>query len=423
MTSWERKILSALESHYFSSAPETGEDRNVLRLRASVFFPNFDTASSDEKESYLEAAESLERKGIIKLSWEKRGKGERLKVLSCDNFEKLFEAAGKPYPKTEAEKIRAMLREKTFVLKESMSHGKTALAEKAIAFLEHLSLSFSPREIGQDINRNAMEDLVKLLEFYSSTAQKVGELNPSARITTRALSILLYRDSKHLEDLLALCKPLFSRAEKTVPVPDFSFLERSFPETMISGKIVLEYKSQKTPLINADGHILGIPLENSEEIESIKLLSGKKEKLVLTIENKETFYALASPQGQSAGEGLLRYDCFLYIGGYFNRAATAIVKVLAASGFAFSHAGDLDPDGILILQQIRETAGRPVAPLRMDAASFDKYQPWARTLTKPALHQIVKIKDETRAIPELAGLIKRIEETGLGVEQEIIDYR
>jgi hypothetical protein len=34
-----------------------------------------------------------------------------------------------------------------------------------------------------------------------------------------------------------------------------------------------------------------------------------------------------------------------------------------------------------------------------------------------------KIKNETKAIPELAGLLRRIEETGLGVEQEIIDYR
>jgi hypothetical protein len=39
------------------------------------------------------------------------------------------------------------------------------------------------------------------------------------------------------------------------------------------------------------------------------------------------------------------------------------------------------------------------------------------------LRQIEKIKDETKAAPELAGLLRCIEETGLGVEQEIIDYR
>ena len=59
----------------------------------------------------------------------------------------------------------------------------------------------------------------------------------------------------------------------------------------------------------------------------------------------------------------------------------------------------------------------------MDSATFDQYQAWARSLTKPMLRQMEKIREETRAIPGLAGLLQRIEETGLGVEQEIVDYR
>jgi hypothetical protein len=59
----------------------------------------------------------------------------------------------------------------------------------------------------------------------------------------------------------------------------------------------------------------------------------------------------------------------------------------------------------------------------MDAETFDRYQAWARPLTKPVLRQIEKIREETRAVPALSGLLLRIEETGMGVEQEIIDYR
>jgi hypothetical protein len=77
-----------------------------------MLFPYFDASRSDEKESYLEAAESLQQKEIITLNWKKRGKGERLKALSCENFEKLFEKTKMPYPKTEAEKISIMLGEK-----------------------------------------------------------------------------------------------------------------------------------------------------------------------------------------------------------------------------------------------------------------------------------------------------------------------
>jgi hypothetical protein len=417
MTSWEKKIIDEFISHYFDSAPETGENRSVLRVRSSLLFPNFGTSHTDEKELYLEAAESLQRKGIINLNWEKWSKGERLKTLSCKNFEKLFEEANRPFPKTEAEKIRSMIGEKIQVIKESILPDRDAVqTEKTIALLEFLSLHFGPREIGQGIDQCVMEEFIHLLEFCSVSAQLV-------KLTTRALSILLYRDSKRLENLLSLCSPLLSRAQKTVSIPDISFLERSYPETMIAGKIIILFKNQEPPLVNAGGYILGFPLESAKAIKTVKLVSEKEEKTVLTIENKETFYALGNPQKHNESKALSHYDCFLYIGGYSNRAAAAIVKTLAASGFSFYHAGDLDPDGILILQHIQELAEKPVVPVRMDAATFDQYQRWARSLTKPMLRQIEKIRKETRNNLDLAGLLRRIEETGTGVEQEIIDYR
>ena len=410
MTAWEKKIIDAFIDHYFVSAPEMGEDRRTLRLRSSIFFPNFDTAHPDEKESYLDAAESLEHKGIVKLRWEKRGKRERLKTLSCENFEALFAQAGKPYPRTEAEKIKTLLCEKAAALKEAQA------AEELIASLEYFSQHFSPREIGQGLNQKTMEELIRLLEFSCESAK-------IEKITTRALSILLYNDSKRLENLLALCTPLLLRAQKAVPSADFSFPERSYPETMISGKLIFEFKNSSTPMTNAEGLILNLPLESAQAIESIKPISEKSEKNALTIENKETFFALGSPKKSCISKNISHYDCFLYTGGYPNRAAAALIKTLASSGFNFHHAGDLDPDGILILQNIQEIAERPVTPIRMDTFTFDRYKAWARPLTKSMLRQTEKIREKTKAIPEIAGLLRRIEETGLGIEQEIIDYR
>jgi hypothetical protein len=226
-----------------------------------------------------------------------------------------------------------------------------------------------------------------------------------------------------LENLLSLCKPLLSRAQNTVTLPDIANYERSYPETMISGKLIFECKIPNLPIINAEGLVLGFPLESAEAIKSIQSIPEKKEKAVLTIENKETFYALGSPQKYNTSEAFFRYDCFLYTGGYPNRAAGALIKALASSGFSFYHAGDLDPDGVLILQQIQDIAGRPVTPVRMDAPTFDKYRQWARALTRPMLRQIEKVREETKAIPGLACLLQRNEETGQGVEQEIVDYR
>jgi hypothetical protein len=418
MTGWEKKIVNAFIDHYFASVPETGENRSCLRIRSSLFFPDFDTARPDEKESYLEAAESLERKGVITVKWEKRGRGERLKTISCEHFEKLFEEANRPYPQTEAEEIRATIAAKAAA--KAGTHGESA--GQIAVLLEHLSRHFGPREIGRGMDRQTTEDFIRLLEFLLEGSRE--------KMTVRALSVLLYRDSKRLETILDLCAPLIARLQKTVPVPDLSFLERSYPETYIAGKIIIEFKNSKPPMVNSGGHILNLPLETAEEIESIQPVSEKKEKSVLTIENKETFFALGSPQKhyakQTHGVSCVdeqSYDCFLYAGGYSNRATAVLVKTLAASGFSFHHAGDLDPDGILILQHIQDIAGKPVTPFRMDAETFDRYRPWARPLPKTVLRQIEKIREETRAVPALSGLLRRVEETGMGVEQEIIDYR
>jgi len=409
MSGWKTKIVDALIEHYFASKEEV----KTLRLRSSVFFPDFNTVNPDEKESYLEAAEFLESKGIVELRWEKRDKGERLRTISCENFEALFTEAGKPYPKTEAENIKNILAAKVNELKNKQSNSQT---EKNILLLEYFSHNFGYREIGQGFNQKIIEDFIRYLE-YSYDSVKLN------KITIRALSILLYNDSKRLENILSLCTPLVSRAKNNISIPDFHFPDRSYPEAMISGKLIFEYKNSNTPLINTEGVILIFPLESVQTFFGIKTVTEKPEKRVLTIENKETFYALASPQNDDTSRNLSQYDCFLFVSGYPNSAVAALIKILATSCFSFYHAGDLDPDGILILQNIQDIAQRPVTPIRMDVSTFNKYQQWARPLTKTMLSQAKKIREETRKISGLENLLERIEETGLGVEQEIIDYR
>jgi hypothetical protein len=416
MNGWEEEIAGAFLSRYLVSSGQDGKDeRNAMRLRSVSIFPGFDKAAPDEKESYLEAAEALERKGLLSLKWEKRGEGERLKTLSCGDMGKLFEAAGGKNPRIEAEEIRTLLGNKILALENPRPTGRSMPANQAAgpaSFLRYLSERVCLSEIARGVDGRAVEDFVCLLEFLSVPES-------SLNITTRALSVFLYNDSKRLENLLGLFNPLLSQAQKQeIPVPPLSFLERSFPDTMISGKIVLEY-DDKDPLVNAAGLILGIPLSSAGKIRAVRTIAARECPAVLTVENKETFYAL----GENRKGGVSRYDCFLYTGGYPNQAAAAMIRILAGSGFRFYHAGDLDPDGILILQHVGDIAGKAVTPVRMDPAAFDRYLFFARTLAKTTLRQLEKIREDTRAIPDLAGLIRRIEETGRGVEQEIIDYR
>jgi hypothetical protein len=403
MTNFEKKFTGAFRDRFDGGA-------NVMRLRSVSVYPEFDSALPDEKESYLEAAESLERKGLISLNWEKRGKGERLKTLTCPDIKKLFESAGRKNPGNEAEEIRAMIKAEIPLLEKKYP------AEKTLLFLRYLADNFSPADARRGMDSTAAADFMRLTKIFLEPEKWVN-------MTTRALSVQLYRDSKRFEYLLDFVFPFAAQAEKQgVPVPDFSLLRRSFPEASLSGKIIFEFahdeneQDQLPPMINSGGLIISLPLASVTKISNIKTILPKENPSVLTIENKETFYALAALENCS-------YDCCLYTNGYPNRAAAAMIRLLAASGFSFFHAGDLDPDGILILQNIREIAEKPVAPVRMDAVTFDRYLTWARPLNKIMLGQTLKISDETREIPGLTGLIKRIEETGCGIEQEIIDYQ
>jgi hypothetical protein len=406
---WKAKIIDAFINRSFSSAiGDRIAERNTLRLRSVSIFPDFITAAPDEKESYLEAAETLERNGVITLNWEKRGKGERLKTLTCGDMGKLFEESGGKDPKTAAGEIRSLFGEKALTFDSPLLH--------------YLAQHFGPAEIGRGMDRKAVEDLVRLLEIFLSPEKQ-------EKLTTRALSISLYNDSKRLEHLISLFNPLLAQACKQgIPAPDLSSLQRSLPETMIAGKLIFEYEGDNPPpsLSNASGIMLGFPLQGIRKIHGIKTVEPKDKPAVLTIENKETFYALADLQedSQYCGQGSLSpIDAFLYVGGYLNQADAAMIKILSDSGFYLYHAGDLDPDGILILQNIMDVTGKPVSPVGMDAAVFDRYLPFARPLTLTMLAQIKKIRDDTKAISGIADLVRRIEETGRGVEQEIVDYR
>jgi hypothetical protein len=449
------------------SASPPAKAPRPLRLKPDRIVPGIDQASPDDRESFLEAAESLEGRGLLSLIWARHRKGEILSALVCRNPELLYELTGKNSPKTIAEDVRKVAR--SFVTIDTiLEKGRRDRAAKAArkgpeagetvsagtppeetALFAFLAENFTSMDAAGGIDVTAVLDLVHLVHFLFDRDEPVqGKVRG---LTTRALSTTLYGDSKRLEALMNLFNPLFVRARRReIVLPDLSFLDRSFPETYIAGKIAFDFADDPAggtsrtgngaaagspenaagdsrprgpaPLVNAVGAILSLPLETILKIRRIRPLAGEAPADApagaLMIENKETFFALSQ-----ALPALPGYACFLYVGGHPNRAVRALVSLLAGSGFALSHAGDLDPDGILILQELAEMAGKEVRPLRMDAATFDTYLECGRPLEPSTLKRTALISEKTRALPGMAELIRRMEETGMGVEQEIVDYR
>jgi hypothetical protein len=335
----------------------------------------------------------------------------------CSAPELLYEFTGRASPRITAEAVRAAARDFADAGETTGAEEIAGAGGSAGAFFSFIAKNFLPLDAAGGIDPAALTELARLTAALRETDRSRPAFPRG--ITTRALSVALYRDSKRLEYLFDLFSPLLGRARRRgVPVPDFSFLDRSFPETFIAGKIALEFVKDAAPgpqpLVNASGSILSLPLETILKLRHIQALA-EGPPAVLTIENKETFFAL-SPS-------LPFYNCFLYTAGHPNRAVRALVSLLAESGFSFHHAGDLDPDGILIVQELAEIAGTDISPLRMDADTFDRYLGCGKKLGPNILKRTSLIGEKTRSIPGIAKLIGRIEETRTGVEQEIIDYR
>ncbi|MHB9292474.1 hypothetical protein Holit_01572 [Hollandina sp. SP2] len=415
-------------------------DSRAFRLTAEQLFPDFEASPGEEKESFLEAVESLERRGLVLLRWVPRRKGEILAAMTFPDPEAFFAFMGKPSPAAAAAEARHIAAEEAGRL-ETGDSGSAAYRE----LFDFFTAAIKPLDAVRGIDAAAVRDLAKLIgesRPFLADRGTIGAdwgINCGPGLTVRALSIALYGDSKRLEKTLSRFARLLSAAEdRGIPVPDFSFLDRSLPETMIGGKLRFYFFGENKPLENAAGVIIGLPLASIARIRKIGLLGepgtagskGASCPKVLMIENKETFYVLAGtslpypPGGAPMGEGENPswYDAVLYAGGHPNRAVRALVGVLAGSGFEFFHAGDLDIDGILILQELMAMAGKPVTPVRMDRKTFEQYRPYGRRLETSMLQRACLIHEAARNLPGIGELINLIEETGLGVEQEIIDY-
>lgn len=140
---------------------------------------------------------------------------------------------------------------------------------------------------------------------------------------------------------------------------------------------------------------------------------------MLCIENKETFYALSAAFIHTFFKS---FDVLLYTGGYANKAVLSVLKTFYQSGFSLYHAGDLDPDGILIFQNLYEELDGKITPVFMNVHIFNFYEQYGRKLNQQIISRTKLIKPSIRSISDMQNLIELIEQTGIGIEQEIIDY-
>ena len=149
---------------------------------------------------------------------------------------------------------------------------------------------------------------------------------------------------------------------------------------------------------------------------------------ILTVENKECFYATAAAMraawGRTEGQGAEHGDpqtpppsAVIYTPGHPGETVSAFVTAAGRSAATAMHFGDLDPEGLLILQEIAARTGLTVHPFLMDQDTYHRYRAFGRALSEHSLSRLSEITH-----PGLIPLAEEIGRFRVGVEQEVISF-
>lgn len=383
----ERDILLAFADRYPRSAMRTGG--RPLRLRDWEERDPTITRSAESLTSFLETMEALERRGLLRLGWRGRKKGERLAWAELVNPSGLYQRLDRSTPDALARELRDSAKQ---LVRRSEKRMDRIGADFFRIVAEH------PDPL---INLVACADLEALSTLFS---QEPGAFSG---VPIRSLSIRLFGDSKRLEHLIPLAQKI-GRLGKRLDLLS-ALPSRSYPEVWIGGAV------ECTPLEGSPWNIqrgpLGLSLAMVRDLRALRLIGGTTGR-VLSVENKETFYALCN--------STLPFDAYVYCGGRPNRAVRQVLTLLQRGGCRIYHAGDLDADGIAILGELHRLVG--AQPFGMNVQTFDRYQHYGRVLEGPLLRRLAQIPEDTQLLGGISPLIERIAATGKAVEQEIIDY-
>ena len=380
LTFYEKKILEVFVESFPLSA-HYREGRKLRKAGWQKIFPNT-VADVEAKENFLLAVDMLCEKGIVSASWKRFRKGDELKALYLEDPDELYIVLRKSHP----ENTRKLMinRLKTRALKTDMERELVKYALSILSVKHPLPIT-CPEEL---------DDILKLASLTKKEA---------TQYPLRALSTYLFNDSKRIEKILRNADKLSERAAGIRISRELGLLRR-FPAVTVAGNFQVEFKDGRVWQLLRD--IVTLPLITCEKIKGISLKDGDAPK-VLCVENKETFYISCTV--------LTDYDLFVYTGGHANTAVQKLLLLAGSAGGDVHHFGDLDPEGLLIFQELHKLLGGNIKPVFMTEAIYKKYITHSYELTETALERLKMV-----TVPEFLPLAELIKKHGVGIEQEVI---
>ena len=397
LTGKQKKTLEMLLDRYESSKSYRGENRvkQSFRVKPEEIWPpyrdNFtDVSEVDEFERELDI---LVKRGLVRERLSSSGEIRELFAIE-DRIPEYYTLLGRK------EKRRTDLEERQ--LYEENTGRKDALGAFCRDQLALLEAGHSAR-----YKKDRAESYIALMKRILDNTEELYE---------RELSTEVLKDSKRFEQSYrrTLCD-ILQRYGSYEDIVEGESEDRIIQLLILESHRIFAnpgyvYVKGAAKLFFRDKSIMelkeGLPLGlSSAYIDSIERIWTESDRII-TIENLTAFHRFEE-------EG---FFC-IYLAGYHSHRKTEFLKKISSPDRKqWFHFGDLDPDGFLILKNLRQKSGLDFKAYHMEAELLTKYAEYARALER---NDIIKAEN---LIGEgfYPGVLKEMSARGIKLEQEVL---
>lgn len=369
------------------------------------------------KSALISEVKELEFRGLIEIEkWVTRGSDVDIiafRVEKLDRFYELAKSEGRMvWPKQErVDYYRGML-------EAELGKGieKNWIREYYRYLISRLDQGIFPKG-------------VEKLELYTCCLRGIDELKEP--VYKRVFSKKYLKSSKKFEKevqshLISIAKKYCDEIEEDMDdksVLSQLLVEEYAQELEIKGplRLVIESEDEIQPKngtemeggmlpdqeIDMSVFIYGVTL-NSAMLKYSRIVPKQPNiRRIITIENKANFVSMPYDP----------HTLYIFSHGYFSpkerKFLQKLAYILSKEDVEYYHSGDLDYGGIKIYEYIKKRIFPELRPYLMDEETYDRYLEYGEEAPESVLKKI-----KTVELPEFQGVIDRILETGLMIEQE-----
>ncbi len=255
---------------------------------------------------------------------------------------------------------------------------------------------------------------VRLDHLSLSVAGDTKTLRPGSSDHQRLADALLAADSE-MAAQVRLAAPTSVALQRRLALERCGIVTNEAPlEVLVQGPLTMRVGGQA---LHDAGNLakLALPAKLTYGLLRIGLPVVPPDTPIVTVENESAFHTLA----QRWPEALL-----IYTGGQPAWSVVLLLRRLYETNheLAFSHAGDLDRSGLLILRSLRARSGLVVKPLWMDGISFRRCEDLALPMP-PAERERTRRLLTTWQEPYGRDLLEHLAASGRWLEQEALLQR